>query len=217
MDTIRFVLIAEGSAEGELVPHLRRLCVEAGAREAIGTFPDLARLPSPPGRSVGAKVAAVLALDDSLDLIFVHKDADARDASSARNEISVGTADARADLETVPVVPIQEFEAWLLVSEQAIRDVVGKPNGRADLRIPTRIESAARPKEILKRALAAASETRGRRLAAVKRLFGVHRRILISRIDIHGPITALGAWQQLRADVDAAVNGLMARRADEVA
>jgi len=127
---IRFVLIAEGGAEGELVPHLRRLCVAAGADEAIGTFPDLGLLATPPGNAVEDKLNAIVALDPDVDLIFVHRDSDARDATPVRTDV-LGALDniGRRD-RGVAVVPVQEFEAWLLADPQAIRDVVGNRTSR---------------------------------------------------------------------------------------
>ena len=69
---IRFILVAEGGAEGELVPHLRRICVAAGADEALGSFPDLRLLA--PGNRVEDKLDAVLALNPDVDLVFVRQE-----------------------------------------------------------------------------------------------------------------------------------------------
>ena len=207
---IRFILVAEGGAEGELVPHLRRICVAAGADEALGSFPDLRLLA--PGNRVEDKLDAVLALNPDVDLVFVHRDAEGRDATPVRDHVRAALNAIGRGGDGVQVVPVQEFEAWLLVDEQAIRSVVGKPDGRLPLGLPSlgSIERTARPKEFLQRALATASESSGRRLKAVKRDFNDHRRILAQRLDPDGPIMGLPSWRQLVVDTTAAVGTLIA-------
>lgn len=169
------------------------------------TFADLGRLDPPPGSEVDAKVAAVLRLDPDLDLVFVHRDADSPDPSGRRQEIRDRLIAIGETGRGVPLVPVQEFEAWLLADRQEIRNVVGKPRGRADLGIPrlARIESTARPKEILMRAFEIASEASGRRLRDVRRGFNSNRRILAARLDIDGAVGTLPSWLQLVADIDA--------------
>ena len=204
---VRFALVAEGGAEGELVPHLQDLCVRSGADEAIGTFPDLGALDPPSGREVDEKVGSILRLDIDLNLVFVYRDADSPDSTARRTEIRDKLTTIGEAARGVPVVPVQEFEAWLLADPQALRDVVGKPRGRADMGIPplARIESTAHPKEILMRSLEIASEASGRRLRAVKRAFNSNRRILAARLDIDGPVGTLPSWRQLVTDIDSAV------------
>lgn len=196
---VRFALIAEGTSERGLVPHLEALCVRSGAVEAIGSFPDLARLPRPPGRDVAAKVKKVLELDPHLDIVFVHRDADAPDPEPRIAEIASACASVAACPRHVAVVPVQALEAWLLVDHEQIRAAVGRRSGRTPLDIPpvARVETTARPKERLKAALAAASEHRGRRLERVNQDFPGYRAILLQRLDIDGPVAALSSWQAL--------------------
>jgi len=101
-------------------------------------------------------------------------------------------------------VPVQETEAWLLLDEESIRSIAGKPSGRSPLEIPSpaRVESIAKPKEKLMEMLAIASELSGRKLKRFKKRFPDHRRLLIERLDIDGLISQVPAWQQLCKDIE---------------
>jgi len=171
---IKFVLVCEGSSDRGLVPHLETLCVRAGATEAVGEAPDLARLPVPPGKTVSGQVSAVMRLGAEINLLFVHRDSDGRDPRIVRRQITEEVSSLVGCPVHVCVVPVQEIEAWLLTDEDAIRQVSGKPGGREPLRVPPRrqIEGTASPKEILKEAIAQASGRGGadwRRFAADSR------------------------------------------------
>jgi hypothetical protein len=94
-------------------------------------------------------------------------------------------------------------EAWLLLDETAIRLVAGKPSSRDDLCLPPRaqVESEADPKGALQNALECAFGLHGRRLREFKRDFPAHRRQLLERLDLDGPVRELSSWQSLEADV----------------
>jgi hypothetical protein len=204
---VKFVLVCEGPSDRGLVRHLEALCIRAGADEAIGDAPDLGLLPVPPGKSMDKQVEAVLALVADVNLLFIHRDADARDSSEVRRRL-METLSRRNDLPIhVLIVPIQELEAWLLVDPQAIREVVSNPRGTVDLDIPPvhRIESTARPKERLHAALRLASESRGRALDRLKHEIPHLHAVLLERLDLDGPVTRLSSWQSLISDVDAAI------------
>ena len=204
---IKFVLVCEGSSDRGLVPHLETLCVRAGATEAMGEAPDLARLPVPPGKTVSGQVSAVMRLGAEINLLFVHRDSDGRDPRIVRRQITEEVSSLVGCPVHVCVVPVQEIEAWLLTDEDAIRQVSGKPGGREPLGVPPRrqIEGTASPKEILKEAIAQASGERGRRLEKIRSRFSRLRAILLQRLDIDGPINELPAWQALVADIASAV------------
>lgn len=207
---IKFVLVCEGSSDRGLVPHLETLCVRAGATEAIGDAPDLARLPVPPGKTVSAQVGAVLRLGAEINLLFVHRDSDNRDPRIVRSQITEEISSLNGCPAHVCVVPVQEIEAWLLTDEAAIRHVSGKPGGREPLGVPPprQIEGTASPKEILKEAIAQASGERGRRLEKIRSRFSQLRAILLQRLDIDGSINELPAWQALVADIESAVSDI---------
>ncbi len=194
---VRFIFVGEGGTDLRLVPLIRVLCILCGADEVSGIAPDFRRLPFKPEKTVASQVGAALTLEPGADFVFVHRDADSRSAQHRYDEIEKAAAGVPVPL--IPIVPIQETEAWLLLDEQAIRDVAGNPKGKVFLGLPkpSRVESTTSPKELLKSALAAASELSGRRLEKFQKEFGLHRSLLFDRIDVHGPITQLSAWDQL--------------------
>jgi hypothetical protein len=155
---------------------------------------------------------AKLAKEESrTDLVFMHRDADAPSGHNRRAEIAAAVAEAGLGIPVVPVVPIQELEAWLLLSEPEIRRVVGRPGGRNPLALPGphEVEKRANPKAILQQALLDASETTGRRHLKEKKAFHERRKVLLDRLDIDGPVRRLSAWQVLEADVGRVVVGLL--------
>jgi hypothetical protein len=202
---VRFALVCEGPSDAALAAHLQTVCVHCGADEAVGTVPDFGRLPRPPAHDVASRITAALALDPAANLVFVHRDADSRSTRARVREIQI--AAENVSVPVVPVVPIQETEAWLLLDEAAIRSIVENPRGTVALSLPrvASIERLARPKERLRATLERASELRGRRLDRFKRDFGRHRGLLLQRLDPSGPITQLTAWQNLLARTTKAV------------
>jgi hypothetical protein len=205
---IRFVLVGEGSTDSRLVPLLETQCLRCGASEASGIAPELSRLREKVGKDVKAQVGAALLLEPDANMVFVHRDADSRSFDQRYAEIARGAAGYSRPV--IGVVPIQETEAWLLLDEQAIRDIAGKPSGKMSLEIPKpgKIEDSANPKEILQRALVSASELKGRRLQKFKSDFPVHRARLFDRVDPDGPIATLAAWQELARRIEGAITAL---------
>jgi hypothetical protein len=104
----------------------------------------------------------------------------------------------------VPVIPIRMTEAWLVLDENAIRWVAGRPSGTEPLNLPTAntVEAHPDPKSLLREALRTASGFRGRRLRKFDRDFGAHRRQLLERLDRDGPLRELSAWQALERAVE---------------
>ncbi|MGF1466664.1 MAG: DUF4276 family protein [Sandaracinaceae bacterium] len=207
---IRFLFVGEGTSDDGLVPHLEALLVEAGADAAEGETVDYGRLriAKPGRRTVSAKLGIGLRLAAPVDMVFVHRDADSRDPEPRRREVANAVAAICAVPRHVPVVPVQELEAWLLVDEEAIRLVAGRPSGRRALGLPSRterVEELSRPKELLNRAILEASETTGRRREKLERRLPHLRRLLLERLDRNGPVRRLSAWKRLVADTRSAV------------
>lgn len=206
---IRFALITEGSSDRPLVGVLTRLCQTHAFCSVDGEWVNetLAMLES--GKNTEDQLRALIGYDPSFNLIFVHHDADSRDDSSVRDRIAEGVERAGYDGPAVPVVPIQEMEAWVLTDEAAIRQSVGNPNGRASLGLPKpkHIELRANPKELLRDVLVRASRPgrQQRELRAGGREFRRIRRLLLENLDLEGPIAQLSAWQKLVTDTNAAL------------
>lgn len=207
---VRFVFVGEGSTDAGLIPHLERLCIAAGAKEASGVAPDYERLPRV-GHSVVSKLAAAIALEPTADLFFVHRDADSPASRARYAEIAEAAAKCQPDQPVVAVVPVQETETWLLVDETAIRRAVGNASGRVALALPTpgRAESLSEPKERLHQALIDASEQTGRRLQSLKSSLPTITRMLLRELSLDGPHTMIPSWSRLRQDVIKTVNGLV--------
>jgi len=194
---VSFVLLCEGSSEQPLVQHLQELLVSRGADEATG-YADWTH------GTVAAKLTMFLEKGAPVNVVFVHRDADSADAGGRVREIDIGVQAAGFTGSYIPVVPIQETEAWLLVDEAEIRSVVGNPNGRMPLNLPSpeHVEDIAHPKEFLADVLATASGKSGGRLAEEKRMFNVRRRILLQRLNVDGNVHKVPAWQRLERAID---------------
>lgn len=206
MREIRFALLSEGTSERPLVDHLVTLCVREGVA-ASGEWPDLRRFAA--GKDVISQLRCLLDLDDRFDLIFIHRDADDRSDAHARALVDAGSVALAGRIRAVPVIPIQEIEAWLLLDEQAIRRTARNSTGREplDLPKPSRIEDRANPKELLLDALVKAARP-GRYRSAVRDDFARLRRELLENLDIDGPINQLSSWQNLLRDLRAALTEL---------
>lgn len=203
MREIRFALLSEGTSEKPLVDHLVTLCSREGF-VADGEWPDLRRFAG--GKDVVSQLRCLLELDDHFDLVFIHRDADARSDSHARSLVRAGMDTFAARVRGVPIVPIQEIEAWLLLDESAIRRAARNIKGREPLDLPKvgRVEDRANPKEALLDALVKAAKP-GRDRSTIRDDFGRLRRELLENLDLDGPINSLTAWQNLLRDLRAAL------------
>ena len=199
----RAIFLADGSSDDPLGEHLEVLCARRGLEVRI-TTPDLRRLPEPPGLRVVDRLQEAFRLSDIPDIVFVHRDAENQDPLERYAEVADAVAQVSQGLPTVAVVPVRMTEAWLLVEEDNVREVAGRPRSTADLGLPSvsRIESHPDPKSLLREALDIASGLEGRRLQRFQRRFGQHRRTLLQRLDIDGPVRQLSAWQALESSLD---------------
>lgn len=204
--TRRGVFIADGTSDLQLGRILHLLCLDEGLDLDITTLhPSLVR-----GRTLVERLATLKNIDHAVDVLFVHRDAEAQDPQRRYTEIADGAASAGFAV-TVPVVPVRMTEAWLLLDEAAIRSVAGRPRGREPLGLPRphEIERLADPKALLRATLLLAAGTTGRRRDNLMRDFPRRREQLLERLDRHGPVTRLSAWQRLVADIQAAVQQLL--------
>jgi hypothetical protein len=204
---ISFIFIGEGSSDAGLVPLLEEICICSGADEVRGVAPDFARLSSKIGHSVEAKLKAALRLEPNANLVFMHRDADSKNYLERYNEIAAAVNDAGCTKAYVAVVPVRETEAWLLLDELAIRQVVGRPLGTAplDLPRPAKVESIADPKEKLQALLLLASEASGRKLQKVAGDFPLHRLALLQQLTMSGPQKNIHSWKRMIKDSVSAV------------
>ncbi|ALO93491.1 hypothetical protein SHL15_2336 [Streptomyces hygroscopicus subsp. limoneus] len=210
--TVRALYLCEGSSDTGLSDHIKEIGAEMG-REILVTPPDLDRLPDKPGHSVRDKLRAAQRLSDEwqvYDLVVIHRDSDGNPPERRRTEIAEAVTEVCPGLVHVPVIPVRMLEAWLLLNQQAIREVAGNPNGKVALDLPkaTRAESVPDPKALLKQAIATASEDKGRRLEKLQKRFPENRARLLQMLDRAGPVQQLASWQAFTQDLREALNSL---------
>ncbi len=195
---LTFVFLCEGSSDAGLRPHLESLLVQFGAAAATGMV-------DPGPGTLASRLKRLIAEESQFDLIFIHRDSDGPDRTPREDEIRRAIKDSGLPQPHVPVIPVQEMEAWLLLDESSIRQVAGNPNGRSELDLPklNAVEKTKDPKEVLKKALQAASKSSRRKRRQDD--FSRHRRILLQRLNPHGQITKLGSWQRLERDIQSAL------------
>ena len=206
---MRFLFVCEGPSDIPLIDHIQRLLIECDQ-------------PDPDGEPwhYGARVADKIrkgreAAGGRPDLLFVHRDADKAGAEARYREIEAAVREVAQDgTSWIGVVPVRMTEAWLLLDEAAIRDVVGKPGGRAplDLPAPGCAERMADPKERLRDALLAASGNQGRRRRRFDREFPRLRRQLLQELPIGGELERLESWVRFRDDTIRALRDFAPRR-----
>lgn len=179
-----------------------------GITAEVVDFPS-ERIPAA-GREVSTRLRAILGQDPDFDVVFVHRDAEKQDPALRYKEVQEGAARAGFGGPSVAVVPIQMTEAWLLLDEQAIRLVAGRPNGKYPIGLPPlkMAETHADPKQCLREALVSASGLTGRKLAMFRRQFSVQRQTLIEMLDPEGDVSNLTAWARLHADIRGLVKAL---------
>jgi hypothetical protein len=205
MDLLRFTLVSEGSSDKCLIPILEWAIREQGVNAAQGQFAQWNWLPKKP-KTIAGKILAGLDLYEC-DLLFVHRDADESDPSERRKEIAGAVIEANRQrsiiIPSVPVIPIYETEAWLLIEEQAIRRAANNPNGKCDLGLPTHknIENCGNAKEELERALRAASERSPQRLKRFDIQTAKAR--VVDHISDFTLLRKLSAFQSLESDLAA--------------
>jgi hypothetical protein len=166
MTTLRFTLVAEGTSDRVLIPILRWMLLRHHPGfEWMGQTAELHELPRPP-RSLPEKIATASELFPA-DVIFIHRDSDREPPEARRKEITDAIASLRESppWHWIPVIPVRMTEAWLLVSETALRSASGNPNGRTSLQLPPLrdLETIPDPKNVLQNLLVDGSGLTGRR------------------------------------------------------
>lgn len=135
------------------------------------------------------------------DLLFVHRDAEREPLEARVAEIESAAASMAID-ELVPVVPVRMTEAWLLFDLPAIRQAAGNPSGGLEIAVPEldQVESEPDPKTLLREALLAASEKKGRRRSQLKRDLGRRVQRVGEYIEDFSPLRQLPAFRRFEAE-----------------
>jgi hypothetical protein len=147
---MRALLLGEGNTDRCLLAPIRWVLRQATVHTWSLDFVE-------PGRSGGGTLADKVGRLEPCDLLFLHRDRDRASVEHRTAEIAAA-AGARPH---VPVVPVREMEAWLLLDVPAIRAAAGRPAGTEPLDLPPidRVEAESDPKGTLERALLAACGT----------------------------------------------------------
>lgn len=201
---LSFALVREGPSDDGLAVLIRKV-LQAAVRDAgVSVVGD----PLSYGTAPKDQVRKVMDEAARPELLFVHKDADSRDHGHILGVIEDAAqlyADPRC---VVPVIPVQETEAWAMVDEELIMDVVGSREGhsRDDLGLPSvgKIEDTACPKEVLLEALMRATKDSARERKRTRKRFGSLRLSIFENLEIDGPLSQLPSWQRFRAVAEAA-------------
>jgi hypothetical protein len=169
MNALRYTLVTDGRSDSVLKPILDWLLIDLLENQGIqiaiqGTYADIGVI-STPGLPGKIKTAVDLY---PCDLLFIHRDAEKQSRQQRIHEIREAVATLPVEIvhDPVPIIPVRMTEAWLLISESAIRAAARNLNGNVNLKLPPFhcLESLPNPKQILHDLLSQASELRGRRL-----------------------------------------------------
>lgn len=208
MKPLRYTLLADGSSDSILLQPLRWLLLKCGVSSALApAWADLRVLPSVPRRLEDRLGEAVRLYP--CDLLFVHRDAEAEDASVRAAEIEqAATRVAYNFLQgqlLVCVVPVRMTEAWFLFDESALRRAAGNPYGSVPISLPavSKVEALPDPKGLLHELLRRATELPSRRMRKFDVAKGVRR--LGELIDDFTPLRSLQAFSMLEARLRASL------------
>jgi len=207
MMELHYTLVSDGSSDRALLPILSWLLIEHKVQCPIQSFwADLRRLPNPP-RGLASRIEASLDLYPC-DLLFVHRDAEIRadrrpydkrkaEIINALSKINI----IKTKFPSICVIPVRMMEAWLLISEEALRRAAGNPNGETPLCLPkpSRLEKIPDPKSVLYQLLKVACELSGRRLRRFD-VSGSAGRVSEFIYDF-SPLRVLPAFKELEADI----------------
>lgn len=192
--SLSIVIVAEGSSDGALEWPIRWLFKELGVKCPLEIHTSFRSHDSNSGLEGKLKTACQLF---EPDLILVHRDTDGTSYEKRLEEIKA--VSERLDIvDLVPIVTIRMMEAWLLISESAIRVASGNPQGRITLNLPKikQLEGIADPKSLLFKLLRTASELKGRRLKKFSEFEA--RRIAAEEIEDFSPLLQLSAFKALK-------------------
>ncbi len=209
---VRFLLISEGPTEAGLLTPLEKLCRKyvTEVNGQIYQSEKISKREPETLNNFSSKLIKATQYYQNINIFFLHKDSDNRNHVPRYSEIVQRVEQLGIPIIYVPVIPVQETEAWAMVDPQAIRSIVGNPKGRIPLNLPKlqHLERLANPKERLYKIMETASQLRGKRLEKLKRNSVQYYQELLSDIDIDGPINQLPAWQRLVAATEAAIQRL---------
>jgi Domain of unknown function (DUF4276) len=176
MKKIGLALYCEGNSDEYFLPILlqrtsRYIIMEGGGSDI--NIPPVKRIEVPKSRQGDDILAAAIkAGTEGYDILFVHKDADDPGSEKVRkNHIEPGLRKVHETTKKVcknlvPVIPIQETEAWMLADINILQDVLDTNMDAKELGLPARpalVEKISDPKHVLQEAIRKSLERKSRR------------------------------------------------------
>ena len=207
---IRYTFLTDGGSDRALQPIIDwSLRQDRRVGSIAGRWANLSYLREQPnGLSERIKRSIT---DYPCNLLIIHRDAEISPLQQRYDEIRQALKNSCSGelLDScVALIPVRMMEAWLLLSERAIRQAVGRPTGRVVLDFPrvNRLESLPNPKQLLEELLTTAAEgtARQRRRLHLSRL--VHT--VADRIEDFSPLEGLSSYVFFKEQLDAAVAAL---------
>lgn len=191
---MNYVLVTEGSDDKVLTHPINWLLEQHCKSSFSGDWADPSVLDDA-SRDLPTRIAQVAKFYPA-DVYFVHRDTDTFDREVRVREIVSAFESAGVDTPYVCTIPVRMTEAWFMFSVQAIRRAADNPSSRVDIRLPSasEIQRRASPKDILIKALIAASELSGRRLNNFSSGIGRRKALVAAHIEDYSPLRSYPAF-----------------------
>ena len=206
METLRYTLLTDGSSDKTLLNIIKWLIDDLYPQlPCDGSFADLRHIPNSP--QTGDVIQRVICAQNyyPFDILFYHRDAEKFDVNTRKKEILKQIAPTLYS-KIVCIIPVRMMETWLLINVDAIKKASGNRNYADIIDLPAlkRLESLAKPKEILHELLEKTSGLKGRRL----KTFNVHSAVhlVAENIKNYSPLRDLSAFREFERDLKTAVD-----------
>ena len=207
---IRYTFLTDGSSDRALQPIIDwSLRQDHRVGSFVGQPADLSYLREQP-RGLSERIRRSVT-DYPCNLLIVHRDSETSPLQQRYDEVRQALeASCLGGLldSCVALIPVRMMEAWLLLSEQAVRQAVGKPTGRVVLDFPrvNRLESLPNPKQLLKELLTTAAEGTARQRRRLHLSSLVHT--VADRIEDFSPLERLSSYIFFKEQLNAAIAAL---------
>ncbi len=197
---IRASVLTDGTSDRSLLPIIEWTVREAGVIADIDLQWADTRGVRPQMPGLAGRIVEAVRLYPC-ELLFIHRDAENEPREARITEIQAAIQVSQAGVPHIGVITVRMLEAWLLISESAIRRAASNPNGKNVLQLPAlrQIEAIADPKERLFQLLRDASGRTGRRL---QRFEAASARARITEyIDDFAPLRTLNSFRVFEEDL----------------
>ena len=207
---IRYTFLTDGSSDRALQPIIEwSLRQNDRVGTIAGQWADLSYLPRKPS-NLEARIKCSVA-NYPCNLLIVHRDAETSPPQQRLEEIHQAlqaSCSGRLLNSCVALVPVRMMEAWLLISENAIRQAVGRPTGRENPDFPklNRLERLPDPKQRLQELLTTAAEGTARRRRRLELSRLVHT--VAERIEDFSPLEMLSSYRSFKDQLNGAITAL---------